>query len=227
MVILPRKTVQIVGAAPSIMVDPIIEGAERWLMNTTHKIDQGRRYDRVFNLHEPAIILGLTPGAMEWYAAQTFPVYMLEVHPDVQRSVRYPIEAVQKFFARETRSGMQLETCFGSSVEFMIALALMEGFEHIDLMGIECRSEDEYRDQARSVMFWMGRAMGMGRTMTCSATSGLCMVPAIYGYNVMTGAPLPPGQPKAVWMHGHRHSVWPQVGPTTTGMLINGAMEHP
>ena len=222
-----RKTVQIVGAAPTITTDPVIAGAERWLLNTTYRIDEGRPYTRVFNLHTPAIMAGLTPGAMEWYASQDKPVYLLEALPEIPTSVRYPIEAVQQFFAREDRTGEpQLETCFGASIDFLIALALMEGFEHIDLMGIECRSEDEYRDQARSVMFWMGRGMGMGRAVTCSASSGLCMVPAIYGYNVMTGAPLPPGQPKAVWAHGHRHSVWPQVGPASVGMLINGAYEQ-
>ncbi len=222
-----RKTVQIVGAAPSINTDPVIEGAERWLFNTSYKTDQGRPYTRLFHIHEMGAILGFTPDALAWYAAQDKPVYLIEPCPEVPTSVRFPIETIQGMFANETREGtIEPETCFGCSVDFLIAFALLEGFEHIDLQGIECRNEEEYRDQARSVMYWMGRARGMGRVMTCSKTSGLCMVPAIYGYNVPTGAPMPPGQPKEWWI-GHRHSTWPPVGPTTTGMLINGAMEHP
>ncbi len=220
-----RKTVQIVGAAPSIMTDPVIEGAERWLFNTSYKTDQGRPYTRIFHVHVMGAILGFTPDALAWYAQQDKPVYLIEPVPEVPTSVRFPIDQIQRFFARETRNGVQLETCFGCSVDFLIAFALMEGFEHIDLQGIECRSEEEYRDQARSVMFWMGRGMGMGRVVTCSDTSGLCMVPAIYGYNVPTGAPTPPGQPKEWWI-GHRHSTWPPVGPTTTGMRLSEPAMH-
>ncbi len=225
----PRKTVQIVGAAPSITTDPMIEGAERWLFNSSYQTDQGRPYTRIFHLHAPAMIRGLSPAAWEWYQQQDRPVYLLEPHPDVPTSVRFPIVELQHFFANETREGLlAVESCFGCSVDFLLALALMEGFEHIDLMGIECRSEDEYRDQARSVMYWMGRGRGMGRTVTCSDTSGLCMVPAIYGYNIMTGAPLPPGQPKAFWAVGHRHSTWPPPAETPADyVLINGAFEHP
>jgi len=227
MAILPRKTVQIVGAAPTIATDPVIAGAERWLFNTSYKTDLGRPYTRIFHLHEYPVIQAMTPDAWAWYQQQDQPVYLIEAHADIPTSVQFPFAEIQAHFANETRDGLlKPESCFGCSVDHLIAFALMLGFEHIDLMGIECRSEDEYRDQARSVMYWMGRGRGMGRVVTCSDTSGLCMVPAIYGYNVPTGAPLPPGQPKAVWLHGHRHSVIPTPDTPKDYILLNGAYEH-
>ena len=224
-----RKTVQIVGAAPSMMTDPVLEGAERWLFNASYLTDLGRPHTRVFHLHAPAMILGLQPKVWAWLQQQDKPVYLLEPHEDIPTSVRFPLEELQQYFANETRDGpLKPESCFGCTVDFLIALALMEGFEVIDLMGIECRSEDEYRDQARSVMYWMGRGRGMGRVVTCSDTSGLCMVPAIYGYNIPTGSPTPPGQPKQWWAAGHRHSTWPApAGVPGDAILVNGAYEHP
>lgn len=228
MAIPPRKTVQIVGAAPSIDTDPVIEGAERWLFNSSYRTDRDRPYTRIFHLHAPAMILGIQPYAWQWYQQQDKPVYLIDVHEDIPTSVRFPLLKLQAYFSNETREGLlKPEACFGCSVDFLIALALMEGFEVIDLMGIECRSEEEYRDQARSVMYWMGRGRGMGRTVTCSDTSGLCMVPAIYGYNIPTGAPIPPGQLMQSWANGHRHSSWPLPADTRDPVLINGAFEHP
>lgn len=218
-----RKTVQIVGAAPTVATDPVIAGAERWLFNTSYKDDQGRPYTRLFHLHARAMILGLQPDVWRWYAQQDKPVYLIDPHDDIPTSVRFPLERIQARFKNETRDGLlKSEECFGCSVDYLIAFALMEGFEHIDLVGIECRSEDEYRDQARSVMYWMGRGRGMGRTVTCSDTSGLCSVPALYGYNIPTGAPIPPGQHRQLWAHGHRHSTWPLPDPG----LVNGAFEQ-
>lgn len=203
-----RKTVQIVGAAPSIATDPVIEGAERWLFNASYRTDLGRPYTRVFNLHVRAMILGLQPYAWEWYAQQDKPVYLLEAHPDIAASRPFPLLAVQDWFAND---GVP-ETCFGCTVDFLIALALMEGFEHIDLQGIEVKSEEEYTEQRAGIQYWMGRGRGMGRQMTCSSGSGLCSVPAIYGYNIITGAPPPPGQPVPVY--GHRYSTWPPPPPS-------------
>ena len=224
----PRKTVQIVGAAPSLLDCPVIEGAERWLFNASHVADGGRPYTRVFNLHHKAMILGLQPKAWQWYQEQDKPVYLLETDPEIPHSIAFPLITLMTYFASDQHgSGVEEEACFGCSLDFLIAFALWEGFEHIDLIGIECRSEEEYREQRSSVMYWMGYARGLGRTITTTRSSGLATVAAIYGYNLPTGSPSPPGQPKAIWLHGHPHSTWPIPETFKDPILINGAFEHP
>ena len=60
--------------------------------------------------------------------------------------------------------------------------------EHIDLAGIEVWwGSEEYSEQRASISYWMGRARGMGRTITATKTSSLGTVPAMYGYNTVTG----------------------------------------
>lgn len=224
-----RKTVQIVGAAPSLADCPVIEGAEQWIFNASYKADPGRVPSRVFNLHVLPMIWALQPDAWAWYQRQTCPVYLLEPHPDVPTSVAFPLRRIMDRFASDQHNAdAEAETCFGCTLDFLIAFALEEGFAHIDLVGIECRSEEEYRDQRATINYWIGMARGMGCTLTTTRSSGLAMVPAIYGYNFVTGAPLPPGQPVQRWAHGHPYSLWPPPIVTQTApSLIQGAFEHP
>ncbi len=208
------RTVQIVGSAPSIIDWPVIEGAERWVFNASYKLDQGRPYTRVFNLHEFAVIQACLPDVWPWYAKQTVPVYLLEAHPDIPRSLPFPLKAVRRFFAHDG----ELESYFDCQLDLLIAFALMEGFDHIDLAGIEVRREEEWGYQRASVSYWMGRARGMGRRITAAPTSQLCTTPAIYGYNLVTGFPSTKPGP----IMGHPYSMLPVV----TNTLINGAYEH-
>lgn len=212
----PRKTAQIVGAAPSLTDCPVIEGAERWIFNASFLMDGGKSVDRVFNLHARAMILGTQPHAWAWYARQTCPVYLIEPHEEIPTSVAFPLDMLQSVFASDQHhAGVEPEICFSCSLDYLIAFALLEGFEHIDLVGCEVRSEEEYTDQRASVQYWMGRARGMGRVLTTTRSSGLGTVPILYGFNRVTGAPWTPGQPMP--LHGqHPHSAWPVPALQTT-----------
>ncbi len=120
------------------------------------------------------------------------------------RGVRFPFEAVQRFFSTDDHH----EQNFGCSVDFLIAFALYEGFEYIDLAGIECWfGNEEYAEQRASIAYWMGIARGMGRVIRASHTSSLGTVPAIYGYNIVTGYPAPPSWERPIL--GHKYSMWP------------------
>lgn len=200
-----RKMVQIVGAGPSIADWPVLEGAERWVFNSSHLTDQGRPYHRVFQLHENAFTRQLIPKTWAWCQAQDRPVYLLDEADDMPTGVRYPLAAVQAFFSTDDHH----EQCFGCTVDYLIAFALYEGFDYIDLAGIECWwGNEEYAEQRASISYWMGRARGMGRVIRASHTSSLATVPALYGYNVVTGYPAPPSWERPI--RGHKYSMLPE-----------------
>jgi hypothetical protein len=85
-----------------------------------------------------------------------YPVYLIEEHPEIHNSIRYPIEAVsEKYLSRISRSGQQVNY-FTSSFCYMAALALYEGFDDIRIAGFDMGSETEYVYQKSGAEFWMG-----------------------------------------------------------------------
>lgn len=204
------RAVQIVGAASSIVTWPVRPGAERWIFNASYKLDQiqePRPYHRVFQLHELAGFQRCMPDVFAWCQRQTCPVYLLQADVSIPSSVTFPLADLMRTFAYDG----QEEQCFGCTVDYLIAFALMEGFDLIELAGIEVRSSEEYAEQRASISYWIGRARGMRRTVTCHPKSGLCTVPALYGYNTVTGSPAPPGWDLPVT--AHKYSVWPEPVP--------------
>lgn len=210
-------TVQIVGAASSIINWPVIDGAERWVFNASYLLDQGRPYTRVFELHDSEITKAVIPQAWAWCQTQDHPVYLLAPHPDLPNARIFPLWELAQHFAYDGHA----EWCFGCTVDYLIALALYEGFTHIELAGIEVRDSVEYQEQRASLSYWIGRARGLGVKVVCSKTSSLGTVPALYGYNTVTGFPAPPDWEQPV--RGHKYSMMPSPQPA----LINGAFEHP
>jgi hypothetical protein len=71
---------------------------------------------------------------------------------------------------------------FTSSVAFMIALAIEEGFKEIGLWGIDLIVGDEYFYQKPCAEFWLGVAHGKGITITLPHTTALCKQSHRYGY---------------------------------------------
>jgi hypothetical protein len=68
------------------------------------------------------------------------------------------------------------------SVAHMLALAIFEGFEQIQLYGIHEAIDDEYACEMPSVLYWLGVAYGKGIEVTISEDSPLLKGYFIYGY---------------------------------------------
>ena len=108
----------------------------------------------------------------EWMRAEhNFPIYTQEVWDDVPNSVKFPLEAVDNEFFRNlkvvTEEGKEVPWLeahehgyYTSSFAWMIALALYEGFERIEVWGFNMGSQSEYLYQAGSGSFWMGYCLG-------------------------------------------------------------------
>jgi hypothetical protein len=105
-------------------------------------------------MHPPNIYKGHnTKDAKHWEWLQEDhgkTIYMQEVDPNVPNSVRFPLEQAQEL------SGVKM---FSSTFAYMSALAVMQGYEEIQIYGVEL-SSSEYHYQANSYLFWFGFLRG-------------------------------------------------------------------
>lgn len=138
-------------------------------------------WDRWFDLHpvHPEAhhkgILAKRPEAWAWYCRQRGgrPIYLLEQHPEVPDSVAFPRQRIQEYF-KTTR--------FTVSVDWMIGFAIAEGFERIILNGIGMRYEPDYQFAHQGILYWLGRAEGMGLDLVIEGASCYCAPEKVYGY---------------------------------------------
>lgn len=104
------------------------------------------------------------------------PLYMLVKHPDVPMSIRYPIEAVQQMVPPARRRKV-----FSSSFDYLIALAIYEGYQRIEAYGFEMGSETEYRYQREGAAYWIGYCDAYGIELVLPDNTAL-LRNKMYGY---------------------------------------------
>jgi hypothetical protein len=174
----PRKKVAIIGFATNTLhlvpwVDPEFE---LWGLNQgyAHML---RRADRWFEMHLPEYTEDARdPKYREVLQKIGIPVYMPEIAADVPTSVRYPIEAVIGLTPKR-------RDYFTSSISFMIALAVLEGFEAIHLYGINLAIGSEYEYEKPCAEYWCGFCEGRGIDLFVPRASALLKQYKRYGYN--------------------------------------------
>jgi hypothetical protein len=129
------------------------------------------------------IISDDTRGHWDWLRQpHDIPVYMLRTYDEVPDSVPYPLRAVQdKLLTRIQKGEETLKKVFSSTIAYMLALALYEGFQRIELFGIELVMTDAWAYQREAVAFWLGKADGMGVEAWMPETCTLFQIP-LYGY---------------------------------------------
>lgn len=142
------RTVQIVGVAPSASaLPPDPAGADRWGFNNPHmyrvRCPQMRdTWTAWFNLHSDAHMRRTYPEAYVWYGRQIRPVYLQQT---------FPHKWIQTLFS--TRY-------FTCSIAWMMAFAILERFERIELWGWS--GDHGYAEQAPCLAYWCERAEHMG-----------------------------------------------------------------
>ncbi|MCR4308378.1 MAG: hypothetical protein NUV80_07555 [Candidatus Berkelbacteria bacterium] len=130
-------------------------------------------------MHEPEIYKGHnTKDATHWQWLQQTrgkPVYMQEVDPLIPDSVAYPLKEAQEL------AGVNE---FGTTFAYMAALAILQGYEEVQIYGIEL-SVTEYKYQVESYKFWFGFLRGrLGDKITSTIThigNNIFAAP-LYGY---------------------------------------------
>lgn len=163
------KTVHIYGAARNLREAPAPDpGVEVWLSNspTTTMVRCPRAMDywtRWFNLHSREHMVKTYPAGFYYYGhhpAQK-PVYLQKVQPDVPSSVVFPRENIQAMFAT-AKGPNRYFTC---SACWLIAFAILEGFERIEMWGFELRDTKPggvYAFERPCVAYWIQQARDHG-----------------------------------------------------------------
>lgn len=167
------KKVYIVGFAPSWEQTPFDDtDAEIWGLNALHKIAGDRRWTRWFQLHDLNVHNVGDEEHNTWLADLQIPLVMFEEHiPEGLSAVPFPKDAVIAEFG----------DYFNNSISWMIALAILEGFEEIHVYGVDMAQDTEYGHQRPSCEYFLGLARGMGREVYVPVESDLLKVPYLYG----------------------------------------------
>lgn len=127
---------------------------------------------RWFDLHSPTIRTWQQrrPGDhQEWLKKFPGPVFLHAAEEELPNSVTYPFDEVWEPIAplcerlHEDGTRTPAEPYLTSSIADEIALAVLEGFPEIWVLGVDLNTESEYFKQKPGVEFWLGVAIGRGQ----------------------------------------------------------------
>lgn len=175
-----KRTVALVGlAATSCSLAPYHHPEiELWSMNEAHAFTWMTRATRWFQVHHTKyytrdIAKRGVRGHYDWLRRNEWgiPIYMQYHHDEIPNSVAYPIHEVWTRFFKNIRVGNHMPKNFYSSLDYMIAIAMLEGrrgikkekrFNRIEIYGFEMSADSEYVEQRASANFWIGYAAASG-----------------------------------------------------------------
>ena len=158
----------------SVPVPPVEPGVERWGINELYYMAGGKKRfahcTRWFDLHHKAHIIGRKRNTWGRYQTLDIPVYLWETFPDLPTSRVYPRAEVQRMFG-----GTRL---FNSSLDWLIALALYEGFTEIELYAYRM-GHPNYKHQVGTAQWWLQQCYKRGVKVTHLSPSVLAGVSKI------------------------------------------------
>lgn len=139
-------------------------------------------WTRWFNFHSKAHMLKRYPEAWDWMKEQTKPIYLQAHDPDIPWSLTFPRQDIQEHFGYYEADGSFVdETFFNCSASWLLAFAIMERFQRIELWGIEV-ARPEFAFERPCIAYWIGRARQAGINVFLPENVTLCKAPSIYGY---------------------------------------------
>jgi len=186
------KTVALVGMATTTRDQAPWDDKdiEIWTLNESpaKRFEFVKRVTRHFQLHPYWDFMREgnqnDPDHPKWLQEEhDFPIYMQEEFEDIPASVKYPFEEICKHFQLTDHTKY-----FTATFPYMMALALFEGFERIELYGFEMGSDTEYAYQKGSANFWIGMAIGAGVEVYLPDNCTLLGAKEqLYGYEMVLG----------------------------------------
>lgn len=175
-----KKQVYFIGSAPSsIRLAPY--GSEDWEIWACSPGVYGvaPRSDRWFELHR------YEPG-QPWFSPEyceflkNHPlVYVAEERAEIPNGKLLPLPEMIKQFG---------PYFFTSTIAYMFALAIMEGYEKIGLAGVDMAAESEYKDQRLGCQFFAMLARSRGIEVGVPPESDLFRPAPLYGVSEVTHA---------------------------------------
>jgi len=131
------------------------------------------------------------PAHMAWMKACQRPVWMWIPHPDIPKSVTFPIHEVLGMRHPETGKLLCPEGYFNNTISWMIAHAIYQGYKTIGIYGVDMaldgvHGQSEYSHQRPSVEFWIGVARGLGIEVVMPQESEILKTGFLYGWDNIT-----------------------------------------
>lgn len=159
------KTVRILGMASNIIWTPPEPSVEVWCCNDPVRgyratFPEARAvWTRWFNLHHIEHIKSLQARGYRWWTEQTEKrIVLQERQPDIKQSEAFPKEELLAYFGHKY---------FMFSAAWLIALALYEGFERIELIGFRLSPHyARYARQRPCFFYWVEEARRRGVEVT-------------------------------------------------------------
>jgi len=160
-----KKTVALVGLSlRSCGMAPFQNSdVELWGENESHAFGFFSRATRWFQIHSSyrtKIAKRGIVGHYEWLKANPWgiPIYMQQAKAEIPHSVSYPLDRICNGILWNVKRGRDPIKYFNSSFDYMIALAVLEKFERIEVYGFDMAGDNEYALQKPSAEFWLGIA---------------------------------------------------------------------
>jgi hypothetical protein len=175
--------VAIIAAGPTWRESPFGNPAfEVWGLNAFHRIHNHRFFTRWFQIHQPGSGEGHIddPDHIMWLKeAHSFPIYTVRKLDEYPSSVPYPYDEVVKKFCPSTGP------YFTNSVDYMVTMAMLEGFPEIYVYGTDFISDgdDDYFKRRQSLEYYCGRADGMGLKVIVPDDCALLRAEDVYGFH--------------------------------------------
>lgn len=186
----PRKKVVIIGFSDTAMAVKAFQRDptwEIWGLNHGYALslfwDEWHRFraDRWFEMHP----IRVQPvNDLSWMHTCPIPIYVLDQrdpHPEgySPNTVTYPREACEHVLPVPFANPGYWACTFA----YQIALAIVEGFEEIALVGLDFASPREWLFERSNTLFWAGVAAGRGIKLSWPRHSTIFEHPYAYGYD--------------------------------------------
>jgi len=161
------KTVRIMGMAPNLgATPPPLLGEEVWLSNWHYGYNQRlpralEEWTRYFNLHSRKHQIETYPDGYKWYQKQdgTRPIYFQKVDPTIPGCIAFPGPLLQEHFKTSDKP----QRFFTFTGAWLMALAMHEGFERVELWGFELRStKPAYKWERPCFFYWVKQLQDAG-----------------------------------------------------------------
>ena len=162
------KPVALVGFQQATMRQHLSapEDAEIWTLNYAwcHRIP---KINRLFEIHAPDDRMNgeeISKEHDDWLQERhMFPIYTLPgTYEKIPSSVAYPWDEVTERFCGHLLVEDKVLKVFTSTFDYMIALALFEGFNPIYLYGFAMAGDREHGYQRDGFCYWSGYGNAMG-----------------------------------------------------------------
>lgn len=123
------------------------------------------------------------PEFPDWLKTYPGRIITSKAYPAWPTAEEFPLQAVARYF------GLPLGIAMYGTVDYMIALAIYEGADHIDMFGVDCLPQ-KMELVRTSIAVWIGAAMSRGIRVTSQDKSfsrywtyaGRCLEQGLYGY---------------------------------------------